>query len=466
MNRSHLRSVTIVLILAAAAIPSTAALVADDPADAARVINPLEALVTTNLPLKLREHHLQLLDREALVLDAEDGSATLTLYANTPKEQVFQLSLTEKKIAVVYVDALTGREIPLEYAPRFFRGTVEGEPGSSALLTATAAGIDGYVQTAHAYIQFEPLGSFQAAAPANVVVVYDTKDLILSDATHPEPLPNPDLPAGGILAEASGDVGAQHTGRRTDVAMDYSFYMSRDWSSWQSKSQAVAARMDSNFEISAGWSMVGNTLYHEVCVAQACDAAHGMSGADCSATLANFKAHSAKEHTSDPWNFRAYFTARDIPQCLGIAYMPGQYSITQIRNSGRYDGATSNHEAGQVMSQEVGHNLNAQHRHGTVSDHDHGKNHKHETTRCTLPDPPILGICLMSETETTNHWHEDFWVHVDIMKSGYCRDVNDNCGGSDPSRFDDPASKTEWINRFSSAAVSAMDSCNHSQCFG
>lgn len=223
--------------------------------------------------------------------------------------------------------------------------------------------------------------------------------------------------------------------------------------------------MDSNFENSAGWSMVGSTLEYEVCDTESCDGNHGMNGSSCSDVLGKFRDHSngLLTHWFGGWQFRHFFTAHDFSGCLGLAYRPGRYSMTQVRNSGPYDGATSNHEAGQIMSQEVGHNLNAEHRHGYVSDHDHGFNHVHETQHCHLPDPPILGLCLNWHTHTSNHWHADWFTHVDIMKSGYCRDAGDNCGGSDPSIWHD--GKGEWIAEFSSTAKNVMDTCNHNTCY-
>lgn len=462
IDRSLLRWIILGIVLSTSA-PTLSAAISARP-DTSLLEDPLRAFVTTDLDAKFRSYDLQIIDRDALVADAEDGRAKLTLFASTSRERTFDLLVTERTFHVVFYDAETGDVIPLAYAPRSFSGSVEDASGSTAFFLATEMGLTGFVRTADAYVQFEALGGFQSSAPPGITVVYDTGALVTGPAKHPEPIPLPDELREELPGVAEDGPTTQHTSRETYVGLDSEFYSSPAWSSYTSKAAGVAAYLDYNFENSAGWSMVGSTLYYEVCTTNTCDSQHGMEGSNCVNTLSNFASHSATlGHWLQGWQFRSLLTYRSIADCSGIAYRPGRYSIVQTRDSGYYDGATSNFEAGQVMSQEVGHNLNAQHGHGWINDHDHGSNHVHETNHCHLPDPPVLGVCLQNHVHTSNHWHADVYRHVDIMKSGYCYDSNDNCGGSDPGTWN--GGKGEWFGQFGSTAVSVMDSCNHNTCY-
>lgn len=457
-----LRWIIFALTLSASA-PAIAAAISAAPGTAF-ADEPLRAFVTADLDAKFRSYDLQFIDRDALVADAEDGLARLTLYEGTRQERTYDLAFEERLLDVVFVDAETGERFPVAYAPRFFHGRVANVEGSSAFLVATEAGVSGFVRTADSFIQYEGLGGFQQVAPPGLTVVYGADAVVATAAKHPEPIPLPTaLPTAGVAAEDEGPT-TQHTSRETYVGLDSEFYSSTAWSSWQSKAGGVGGYLDYNFEQSAGWSMVGGTLFYEVCTTQTCDGQHGMEGANCSATLSNFASHSGiPGHWLQGWQFRSLLTYRSLPDCSGIAYRPGRYSIVMTRNSGSYDGASSNFEAGQVMSQEVGHNLNAQHSHGWITDHDHGSNHVHTSNHCHLPDPAILGICVTNHAHNSDHWHADIYRHVDIMKSSYCYNNNDICGGSDPSTFH--GGKGEWFGEFGTNAVSVMDSCNHNLCY-
>ncbi len=389
-----------------------------------------------DLSAKFHDYHLQILDRDAIVEDAEDGLVTLTLFTDTAQPKTFQLAVREKPMIFELFSEETGQQVIPEYPPRFFEGTVVGEPDHEVVFTAVDEGIDGFIETDSGSIWFEPLTYFEGkqATPnqPGLTVVFNTNDLIFTQADWTNDSVNGLIP-DDTLPPVGGDepIVGKHTNRVFSVGIDSQFYNAYG----SGRAATLGSLLDSIWHAENGWHI--HHIRTIFCNTTTCDSNHGL-GSTAAGTLLQQRAnHIAGDPTNHPHDFDTdhTLTGKNLNGgTIGIALLPGRYGVTQVRNEGIYDGGSSNYEASIVVAHETGHNYDATHD-SSSSSHDHGFMHCHLS---------LLGICL------DEHWHSDWYTHWTIMSA---------------SVRHEPSSKWEQLDEFSTFSRNQIHICNDNPSF-
>lgn len=303
---------------------------------------------------------VQPMDRDALLADALDGKARITLGANT-----YDLLLTERNIIADPVPRIAlenGESMPdpaFEFPTRIFSGSVVGEPDSRALLSLTQIGASGYVRVGEQRTHFQPAAN-QVPNANDLHIVFphsamdfgwfvDEDDVIDADVT-PEP--------GAI----EGPITIQQAATPRALLKGDLQFMNAYSSCWWCKMDNTMAHVDDIYTMNFAWSITTDGRF--VCTTQAMCDSQGLSASGSYQLRNGFANYEYNDWLNNPrtWTQAILFSGRDFTDSpIGVSYLAGRYNINQFVDIGTYDGGSIDYEGGVLVAHEAGHNFRGRH---------------------------------------------------------------------------------------------------------
>lgn len=361
-----MRAIVAAVALILASAPALGLEVPAGPADALGIGEPFAPV----LEKKLKNYELEYWDRDGMLSAARAGSLTIQLLGET-----FALELTEHEVnepgAVPMIELGDGKAIPdpsYSFESAFFRGVVAGDPDSSALVTITQVGVDGFVRTHDEWIQFEPLVGLVNHAPPMLQVIYRTSDVITKEV---------DLTgdtAGDVPTQFSEDpfsIMSSHANPSVKLNGDSQFYTGYS-SCWYCKMDTVFGRVANIYSAQFSWTLTINGK--ATCTTSACDSSEKRTSTNPTTLRNDYAAKESQDRLNygETWTQNALFTGKNLDGgVIGIAFKAGRYSVNQMIDEDDYDGGSIDYEAGILLAHEMGHNFNMTHNDGSYT-HWHG----------------------------------------------------------------------------------------------